>query len=181
MLGLFATLLGPDRHDLVLVDRLEHAVSPRSLGDLMAQIDLVLAADPNLQIVATSDSPTLLDHVPAEAVRVHCLLEDGSVRIKPLTLHPDYELLRGDLRPGELWTQVGDAWVAEEPRSDAPESPPREAEALSTTGAQPGASGLRPSAKLGDTPMPSGKLGDTPTIETHHWPASMPPLPTGRQ
>lgn len=120
MLGLFATLLGPDRPDLVLVDRLEHAVNPRSLGELTAQLNAVLAADPRLQLIATSDSPTLLDHVAAETVRVHCLLEDGSVRVKPLAQHPDYEMLRQDLRPGEFWAQVGDAWVAEDPRGDAP-------------------------------------------------------------
>ena len=34
VLGLFATLLGPERHELVLVDRLERAVNPRSLGEL---------------------------------------------------------------------------------------------------------------------------------------------------
>ncbi len=122
MLGLFATLLGPDRHELVLIDRLERAVSPRSLGELMAQITQILAVDPRLQIVATSDSPALLDHQSAESVRVHCLLEDGSVRVKPLTLHPEHALLREDLRPGEFWAQVGDAWVAEEVRPDAPEA-----------------------------------------------------------
>jgi len=122
MLGLFATLLGPDRHELVLIDRLERAVSPRSLGDLMAQLTQILALDPNLQIVATSDSPALLDHQSAESVRVHCLLEDGSVRVKPLTLHPEHALLREDLRPGEFWSQVGDDWVADEV---APDAPPR--------------------------------------------------------
>jgi predicted ATPase len=123
MLGLFATLLGPDRHDLLLIDRLERAVSPRSLGELMVQINHLLALDPRLQIVATSDSPALLDHQSAESVRVHCLLEDGSVRIKPLALHPEHELLREDLRPGEFWAQVGDAWVAEDPRPTAPGPP----------------------------------------------------------
>ncbi len=153
MLGLFATLLGPDRHELVLVDRLERAVSPRSLGELMAQLKQILALDPRVQILATSDSPALLDHHSAESVRVHCLLEDGSVRIKPLSLHPEHALLREDLRPGEFWSQVGDAWVAEEVRPDA------------------------------DAPQPPPRVSDTPTIEAHAWPPTMPPLPSqsGRQ
>ena len=151
MLGLFAVLLGPDRRDLVLVDQLERAISPSSLGEVAAQINQILALDPELQLVATSDSPVLLDHHAVESVRVHCLLEDGSVRVKPLRDHPEYELLRGDLRAGEFWTQVGDAWVAEdeaETSDDAPRPPPLDSEA--------------------------------PTIETHPFPAGMPPLP-GRQ
>jgi hypothetical protein len=148
MLGLFATLLGPDRPDLVLVDRLERAVNPRSLGELTVQLNAIMAADTKLQIVATTDSPTLVDHLAAESVRVHCLLEDGSVRIKPLTFHPEYEMLRQDLRPGEFWAQVGDAWVAEDPRGDAP---------------------------LSD----GSPAAEAPTIESHAWPSSMPPLPSG--
>ena len=128
-LGLLAALLGPERRELVLVDHLERAINPRSLGELMAQIDQILTLDPALQIVATSDSPDLLDHHAAESVRVHCLLEDGSVRIKPLSRHPEYELLRDDLRPGEFWAQVGDAWVAEEPRVVPPALPTRETDA----------------------------------------------------
>ncbi len=118
-LGLFASLLGPDRHELLLVDRIEHAIHPRSFGELVAQLNQVLALDPKLQIIATSDSPALLDHVAAEAVRVHCLLEDGSARIKPLSAHPEYELLRHDMRPGEFLMQVGEAWVVEDPRPSA--------------------------------------------------------------
>ncbi len=147
MLGLFATLLSADRPPLVLVDHLERGCNPRSFGELMAQLNQIMAHDPELQIVATTDSAALLDHVNAEAVRVHCLLEDGSVRVRPLVEHPEHGLLGGDLRPGEFWTQVGDAWVAEDPRRDAP-----------------GESEPDPSA---------------PTIETHAWPASMPPLPSG--
>jgi predicted ATPase len=124
VLGLFATLLGPDRHELVLIDRLERAVSPRSLGELTTQLNQVLAVEPRIQIIATTDSPALVDHLSAESVRVHCLLEDGSVRIKPLTMHPEYAMLREDLRPGELWSQVGDAWVAEEVRPDLPKRAP---------------------------------------------------------
>jgi hypothetical protein len=124
MLGLFTSLIGPDRNDVVLVDHIEQAVHPRSLGELAAQINQVLALDPKLQIVATTDSPALLDNLSAESVRVHCLLEDGSVRVKPLGMHPEYEMLRHDLRPGEFWLQVGDAWVADEPRPAAPEPEP---------------------------------------------------------
>jgi len=158
-LGLFTVLLGPDRQELLLVDHLERGVNPRSLGELMAQLNQILALDPRLQIVAVTDSPTLLDSASAESVRVHCLLEDGSVRTKPLVSHPEYELLRNDLRPGEFWTQVGDAWVAEALRP-----PPL-----------PGNDG-----GPGSEPQIEVETADTephPAPGTRRWPPSMPPLP----
>jgi hypothetical protein len=155
VLGLFASLLGPERNELILLDHLERGVSPRSYGELAAQVNQVLALDPRLQIVAVTDAPALVDHLSAEGVRVHCLLEDGSARVKPLTRHPEYDLLRHDLRPGEFWTQVGEAWVAESPRP-----PP-------LPGAAP-----QPEVDLPapDSPSPPG---------TRRWPPSMPPLPPG--
>lgn len=129
-LALFAVLVGPDRPDLVLVDHLERGLNPRALGELMAQINQVLANDPSLQIVAVTDAPALVDAVSAESVRVFCLLEDGSVRIKPLVLHPEYPALRDELRPGAFWSQVGDAWVAEATLPPPlPQQPPEAPEA----------------------------------------------------
>jgi predicted ATPase len=169
MLGLFATLLGPDRHELVLVDRLERAVNPRSLGELTEQLNQILALDPKLQIIATSDSPTLLDHMNAEAVRVHCLLEDGSVRIKPLSAHPDYEMLRADLRPGEFWAQVGDAWIAESPEADEGEADGNGAPEPADHPAEVDEQEVLDDVATGSGTAPGKK----------RWPPSMPPLPSG--
>jgi predicted ATPase len=162
-LGLFTVLMGPDRHELVLVDHLEHGLSHRCFAELVAQLTQILALDPRLQIVAVTDSPALVDQVSADNVRVHCLLEDGSVLVKPLTMHPDHELLRSDLRPGEFWVQVGEDWVAEEPR---PPSMPDE-----------------------DAPEPQGEevssleidMGGPESLDppgTRRWPPTMPPLPS---
>lgn len=162
-LGLFTTLMSPDRNELILVDHLERGLNPRSFHELIAQVNLILALDPRLQIVAVTDSPTLLDSVAAESVRVHCLLEDGSVRVKPLVVHPDYELLRSDLRPGEFWTQVGDAWVADTPRPPPlPDAPPADAEVEAT-------------ASGGEDPPAPENSADPPG--TRRWPPTMPPLP----
>lgn len=169
MLGLFATLLGPDRHELVLVDRLERAVNPRLLGELTEQINQILALDPKLQIIATSDSPALLDHLNAETVRVHCLLEDGSVRIKPLSAHPDYELLRSDLRPGEFWAQVGDAWIAES--SDDDGEVPEEGEVPPDASDQP--------AEVDEQEVEDDVAAGGAAPAKKRWPPSMPPLPSG--
>lgn len=128
MLGLFTALIGPERHQLVLLDHIEAGIHPRAQGDLVRQIENILAFDPKLQIVATSDSPVLLDHLSGESIRVHCQLADGSVRIKSLTSHPEWPLLQHDLRPGEFWLHVGEDWVVEEAQAlptpeGAPEPP----------------------------------------------------------
>ena len=161
-LGLFAVLMGPDRQELVLIDHLERGLYPRSFSDLMTQLVQVLTLDPRVQIVAVTDSPALLDYASPENVRVHCLLEDGSVRVKPLTLHPEFELLRSDLRPGEFWTQVGDAWVAEE--AHPPPLPQTDA----------GERAAAPQVEA-DTSAPD----TAPAPGTRRWPPTMPPLPSG--
>jgi hypothetical protein len=175
-LGLFTTLMGPDRHELVLIDHLERGINARSYAELVAQLSAVLALDPRLQIVAVTDAPALVDHVSAESVRVHCLLEDGSVRIKPLVDHPDYEMLRSDLRPGEFWTQVGEDWVAATQPPPLPQQDPGPT-ILYSAPARPGMPPLPTAAEASladdappDTPRPPG---------TRRWPPSMPPLPPG--
>jgi hypothetical protein len=164
-LGLFAVLLGPDHHDIVLVDHLERGINPRSYGELLSQINLVLATEP-IQIVAVTDAPALLDNASAESVRAHCLFEDGSVRVKPLGLHPDWEALRAELRPGAFWMQVGDAWVA-----DRQLPPPLPAELA----APPPLPEMQPQEEE-PPPPPVDPAGDD---APHHWPPTMPPLPSG--
>lgn len=123
LLGLFTALIGPERHQLVLIDHLERAVSPKGMGPFIEQLNAILALDPKLQIVATSDSPLLLDQMKAEEIRVHAAEPDGTIAVAGLHEHPDYEMLKGDLLPGELWRELGDAWVAELRRTRPPPLP----------------------------------------------------------
>jgi putative AbiEii toxin of type IV toxin-antitoxin system len=116
LLGLFTALIAASPSCLVLIDPLDLAVGPLAVTAFMRQINAILAADPRLQIAATTDSPQLLDEVTAEEVRIHALQDDGAALVVPLASHPDFALLHDDLRPGELWTATGDAWVAEASR-----------------------------------------------------------------
>ena len=127
MLGLFAALIGPERHQLVLVDHLEHAVSPRVMAAFVTQINEILALDPKLQIVATTDSTELLDQMPAEQIRVHAVLQDGSVLIAGLHEHPGYEALKSERLPGAFYREMGEDWVMEARKHATPPPPPRNA------------------------------------------------------
>jgi hypothetical protein len=71
--------------------------------------------DPELQIVATSHSPYLLDHFDAADVLVTALTADGSTACAPLSAHPDYDRWKGTTQAGELWSFLGEDWIAKQP------------------------------------------------------------------
>jgi hypothetical protein len=111
-LGLLAYLMAPERPQLVLLDDLEQGMHGKALAALVQQLRVLLAQNPRMQIIATTHSPALLDTLSAEEVRLLGIRADGSIGCAPLVDHPDYALLKHDMRPGELWTTVGDQWVA---------------------------------------------------------------------
>ncbi len=113
-LGVFALLRGGERGRLVLLDPVERGLSPRAYPAFAAQIHAFLADDPRLQIVAVSDAPLLVDHLDAESIRIHARGTDGAVHIRAMALHPDFELVRREVAPGEFWMSVGEEWIMHE-------------------------------------------------------------------
>ncbi|MRG97152.1 AAA family ATPase [Polyangium spumosum] len=113
VIGLLTALCKGPRLRLLLLDDIDKALHPRAQGELVAQLRKVLAMDPELQIVATSHSPYLLDHFKPEEVLVTALRPDGSTACAPLTEHPDFERWKSTTRAGELWSFVGEDWVTE--------------------------------------------------------------------
>ena len=76
---------------------------------------------PDLQIIATTHSPYLLDEMRPEEVRLTTRLDDGSVACGRLDAHPDFERWKEAMAPGEFWSMVGERWVAErQPQEAAP-------------------------------------------------------------
>ena len=110
-LGLLTVLAVPNPPRVLLIDDLERGLHPRALGDLVQQLRRVQEQDPELQIVATSHSPYLLDFVEAEEVLLTSLDEDGYAAVRPLTDHPEYERWKGLMAPGEFWSMVGESWI----------------------------------------------------------------------
>ena len=120
VIGLLTALLTEPRPRLLLLDDIDKALHPRAQRELVAQLRRVLALDPELQIIATSHSPCLLDHFDPQDVLVTALRADGSTACAPLTAHPDFERWKSTTHAGELWSFLGDDWVAELP-SGGPE------------------------------------------------------------
>lgn len=115
VIGLLTALLTEPRPRLLLLDDIDKALHPRAQRELVAQLRRVLALDLELQIIATSHSPYLLDHFDPEDVLVTALRADGSTACAPLTAHPDFERWKSTTHAGELWSFLGDDWVAEQP------------------------------------------------------------------
>lgn len=112
-LGLLTVLSETEPPQLVLIDDLERGLHPKALGDLIQQFRSLQKENPELQIVATSHSPYLLDYLKAEEVLLTSLDQDGYAAVKSLTEHPEYERWKDLMAPGEFWSTVGESWVTE--------------------------------------------------------------------
>ncbi len=113
VLGLLTVLMGASRPRLVLLDDLDRALHPKAQRDLVTLLRKILDQNSDIQILATSHSPYLLDCLKPEEVRVTTLMDDGSVAIGRLDSHPTFEKWKDEMSPGEFWSLVGEKWVAE--------------------------------------------------------------------
>lgn len=115
-LGLMAVLYGRHRPRTLLMDDLDRALHPQAQQDLVALLRSVMADDPRLQVIATSHSPSLLDALEHEEVRLCTLDPEGSVRCGALRDHPDFAQWRHQVKPGELWTAGLESWLLAQPK-----------------------------------------------------------------
>jgi AAA15 family ATPase/GTPase len=104
-----------DRKSIVLIDDIERGLHPKATFDLLSALRGVLAENPGLQIVATTHSPYVLDHLQFNEVRVATLVPERGTLVARLDQHPDFEKWREVMSPGEFWSHVGETWVAELP------------------------------------------------------------------
>ncbi len=116
VLGLLTLLFGyskreehEDRGLLFLIDELEQSLHPRALGELITQLRQ-LTQETDVQILATSHSPYLVDWLKPEEVRITGLLDDGSATIRELGDHPEFDRWKEEMTPGEFWSTVGEDW-----------------------------------------------------------------------
>jgi len=113
-LAILALLHSPQRPRILLLDDIDHGLHPKAQWDLLKQLRRLLAQYPDLQIVATSHSPDLVDELDPGEVVVMALRADGTSAAKPLTACPREDML-GVLRAGQLWSAVGEDWVTADP------------------------------------------------------------------
>jgi len=111
--GILALLYSKARPRILLIDDIDHGLHPRAQWDLLKQLRKLLQQFPDLQIVATSHSPDLVDELDPSEVIVLALREDGTSAAKPLTECPRKDML-DVLKAGQLWSAIGEDWVKAE-------------------------------------------------------------------
>ena len=117
VLAILAILHQPRRPNVILLDDFDHALHPRAQMELVRTLRtmLTMPAFADVQIVATTHSPYVLDEMALSDIHVFALAGDGTVRTKPLAAHPQAAATRGTLTPGQLWSLDPErSWVVEE-------------------------------------------------------------------
>ncbi|MBX3162465.1 MAG: ATP-binding protein [Deltaproteobacteria bacterium] len=113
-LSLLTMLFSPSRPNLVLLDDIDHALHPRAQKELMQTLLklLVLPDFADLQIVATTHSPYILDELEPSDVYAFALRDDGTVASRSLAEHPEAAKTTGALTAGQLWSLDSErSWV----------------------------------------------------------------------
>jgi predicted ATPase len=111
-MGLLLTIaLGPDSANVILLDDLDHGLHPKAQMELANVFRGLIEQNQELQIIATSHSPYILNQLEWNEVRVTSLDEEGRAVCKPLTDHPDFERWKESMSPGEFWTTFYEDWL----------------------------------------------------------------------
>lgn len=103
VLALLTAALGRNPPKLILLDDIERGVHPRAMVELVGLLQKTLGEVPDLQIVATTHSPDLLDRLEPEQIRLLWSGDDGFTRCVPMNEHQDFEKWRDIMTPGEMW------------------------------------------------------------------------------
>jgi AAA15 family ATPase/GTPase len=99
---------------LVLIDDLERGLHPMATRELIQVLRDLQTVNPNLQIVATTHSPYLLDAFDPKEVRVAALDPQRGTVVACLDQAPDFEKWNAVLETGGVWSYVGEKWVLEQ-------------------------------------------------------------------
>jgi predicted ATPase len=84
---------------------------PKAQREIVRVLRKILDEDHELQIIATTHSPYIVNELDPKQVRVTWAQEDGATRCKRLDSHPEFERWKDELWPGEFWSIVGEEWV----------------------------------------------------------------------
>lgn len=111
--ALLTLLHGENPPNLLLLDDIDKGLHPRAINSLVEILRGLMEQRPELQIIATTHSPYLLDQIPVEAVICMHVGEDGFAKAKLLSDHPEYENWKDTMTAGEFWSVMGEAWVTQ--------------------------------------------------------------------
>jgi predicted ATPase len=111
ILALIVAILGPHRPKTLLIDDIDLRLHPKAQYELVTLLKQFLNEFLEMQIIATSHSPYVLDKLEPDEVRVTGLAGDGSVVVARLEDHPDFAKWKTSMSPGEFWSHTGEEWL----------------------------------------------------------------------
>lgn len=101
---------------LIMVDELENGVHPELLGSVVSLLE-ALADEEDIQVVATSHSPVVLNYVSSPGTVLLTDRDmDGKAIIRKLDETAGYERLASAFEPGEMWLAVGERGLIDGPK-----------------------------------------------------------------
>jgi predicted ATPase len=106
----------PNPPSVVMIDEIENGLHPHLVGTVVEMLE-ELAANTDIQVIATSHSPIALNYV-SSASHVLVVRRDsaGRSRVKRLDRTAAFERIGGQLDPGELWYNLGEDELFRAPR-----------------------------------------------------------------
>ncbi len=118
-IGLLTILTGPSCPYLILLDDIEQGLHPKAQRELVGVLKRLLEKRPELQIVATTHSPYVVDELDASDVWVLAANPAGETTARRLSDHPDAKKALEVLTTGEFLSAEGEDWVLEATPADA--------------------------------------------------------------
>lgn len=120
VLGILAGALGPFQPKLILLDDIEHGLHPKAQRKIVPVLRQMLEEDQDLQIIATTHSPYIVDELDPKEVRITWAGENGVTQCGRLETHPDFDRWKEEMWPGEFWSLVGEQWIANDQAAEKP-------------------------------------------------------------
>jgi AAA15 family ATPase/GTPase len=96
---------------VLLIDDLERGLHPSAVREMIKALREIQKITPELQIIATSHSPYILDKLEPKEVRVAAFDPEIGTMVASLEEYPNFEKWREAMTPGEFWSFVGEDWV----------------------------------------------------------------------
>lgn len=113
LLGLLTIIESKAPGDMtIMLDDLDRALHPKAQRELVQYLHELVRSRPGLQIIATTHSPYLVEHLEYDEVCAITQQPDGTSVVASLADHPQAERWREEMSAGEFWSSVGESWVA---------------------------------------------------------------------
>ncbi len=116
VLTILTAIFQSKRPQFLMIDDLESGLHPSAQEKLVGQIRKIQEQFPELQVIATTHSPYILNECKPEEIILMSSDDDGYCVAKRLSEHPKSEKMLKILTTGEFWSSEGERWVTQEPK-----------------------------------------------------------------